>query len=360
MGESSPGSGRQRRVSAVYRGRRAAVLENDALRLTVLEEGGHIAEIFDRRAGVNPLWTPPWPSIEPSMYDPATHPAFGGGPDAQLLAGIMGHSLCLDTFGAPSPEELAAGIPVHGEASVARYEIRESDGCLVAAARLPRAGLLFERRIELHGSAIHIKEAVENQSSTDRPIAWTQHVTLGPHFLERGTTQFRVSATRSKVFEGRFGDADYLVPAAEFEWPRAPRAGGGSADLQVFNGSARSGAYTAHLMDPRAEFASFIAFAPSFRLAFGYIWNQADFPWLGIWEENHSRPNPPWSGRCLARGMEFGVSPFPESRRAMIERSHMFGIPTYRWLPAQSRATVEYWALTLEAETIPESLEPPV
>jgi hypothetical protein len=44
----------------------------------------------------------------------------------------------------------------------------------------------------------------------------------------------------------------------------------------------------------------------------------------------------------------------------MIERSHMFGIPTYRWLPAQSRATVEYWALTLEAETIPESLEPPV
>jgi hypothetical protein len=58
--------------------------------------------------------------------------------------------------------------------------------------------------------------------------------------------------------------------------------------------------------------------------------------------------------------MEFGVSPFPESRRAMIERSHMFGIPTYRWLPAQRRATVEYWALTLEVETIPESLEPPV
>ncbi len=28
-------------------------------RVTVLEEGGHIAEIFDKRSGVNPLWTPP-------------------------------------------------------------------------------------------------------------------------------------------------------------------------------------------------------------------------------------------------------------------------------------------------------------
>ena len=326
----------------------------------MLEEGGHIAEIFDKRAGVNPLWTPPWPAIEPSTYDRVTHPEYGGGPDAQLLAGIMGHNLCLDTFGAPSPEELAAGIPVHGEASVVPYDIRKTGGYLVTTARLPRAGLLFERRIELRGRTVHIKESVENQSATDRPIAWTQHVTLGPPFLKCGTTQFRASATRSKVFEGQFGDADYLVAAAEFDWPRAPRAGGGFADLQVCNESSCSGAYTAHLMDPNREFAFFAAFAPAFRSAFGCIWKQSNFPWLGIWEENHSRPHPPWNGRCLARGMEFGVSPFPESRRAMIERNRMFDVPTYRWLPAQSRATVEYWMVLQEADSIPESLEPPL
>lgn len=346
-------------MSVLYRGRRAAVLENEALRLTVLEEGGHIAEIFDKRAGVNPLWTPPWPSIEPSLNDPAAHPEYGGGPDAQLLAGIMGHNLCLDTFGAPSPEELAAGIPVHGEASVVPYGIRKIDGCLVTAARLPRAGLLFERRIELRGRAVRIKESVENLSDTDRPIAWTQHVTLGPPFLERGTTQFRASATRSRVFESQFGDADYLVPAAEFNWPRGPRADGGFADMQAFNKSSCSGGYTAHLMDPGREFAFFVAFAPAFQLALGYLWKQSDFPWMGIWEENHSRPHPPWNGRCLARGMEFGVSPFPESRRAMIERGRMFGVPTYRWLPARTRAAVEYWAVAQIAEAIPELLEPP-
>ena len=62
-----------------HRGRRAAVLENDELRVTVIEEGGHLAEIFDRRTGVNPLWTPPWPSVEPSTYDPRRHPEYGEG-----------------------------------------------------------------------------------------------------------------------------------------------------------------------------------------------------------------------------------------------------------------------------------------
>jgi len=107
--------------------------------VTVLEQGGHIAEIYDKEAGVNPLWTPPWRSIEPSTYTPQTHPEYGREPDALLLAGIMGHNLCLDTFGAPSPEELAAGMPVHGEGSVVRYEVRNTEGYLITTARLPRA-----------------------------------------------------------------------------------------------------------------------------------------------------------------------------------------------------------------------------
>ena len=99
-----------------YRGRRAAIVENDALRVTALEEGGHIAEIFDKRSGVNPLWTPPWASIEPSTYSPVRHPEYGDGSDARLLAGIMGHNLCVDIFGGPSDAEAAAGLTPHGDA----------------------------------------------------------------------------------------------------------------------------------------------------------------------------------------------------------------------------------------------------
>ena len=342
-----------------YRGRRAAAIENRHLRVTVLLEGGHIAEVLDKGTGVNPLWTPPWPSIEHSAYDRTKHDVYGGGMDASLLAGIMGHNLCLDIFGGPSAEEAAAGLPVHGEASKVRYEVRATSAELVAHAHLPLANLRVERRIELRERSVRIREHVQNLSGLDHAVGWTQHVTLGPSFLCKGATQFRASAGRSKVFEGTFGPADYLEPGAEFNWPRAPRKGGGLVDLRVFTDLPVSGAYTAHLMDRRQPNAFFVAFSPQSRLAFGYVWRRADFPWLGIWEENGSRPQPPWGGSTLTRGMEFGVSPFPESRREMIERGRMFETPTFRWIPAAGRVSVEYWIVARAAEVIPETLEYP-
>src|SRR6185295_14300075 len=106
-----------------YRGRRAAIVENDDLRVTVLAEGGHIAEIFDKRSRINPLWTPPWSSIEPSTYARPECSRYGTGSDAKLLAGIMGHNLCVDIFGGPSDDEAAAGLTAHGEAPVVRYDL---------------------------------------------------------------------------------------------------------------------------------------------------------------------------------------------------------------------------------------------
>ena len=342
-----------------FQGRAARFIENEHLRVVVLEGGGHIAAIIDKRSGVNPLWIPPWPSIEPSAFDASQAAVFGPAVDAKLLAGIMGHNLCLDMFGGPSVEEAAAGLTPHGEGSVAPYEISVSNEGLSMSALFPLAQIHFTRRLALRGRAVRIVESVESRCARDRPIGWTQHVTLGPPFLERGITTFRASATRSKVIEGSFSPADYLVPGAEFDWPHAPRIDGKTADLSVYNASAVSSAYTAQLLDPSAEDAFFAAFSPSSRLIFGYVWRREDFPWLGIWEENCSRTHAPWNGRTLTRGMEFGVSPFPERRRAMVERGRLFGVPTYRWLSARGRAEVEYWAILRPADTIPERLERP-
>src|SRR4051794_26018374 len=124
-------------AGSTFRGRRAATIANDALRVTVLEEGGHIAEIYDLRSGINPLWTPPWSSVEPTAFDRMKHPEFGGGSDAKLLAGIMGHNLCLDIFGGPSDEEATAGMTAHGDASVARYDIDAAADRLTMRAHLP-------------------------------------------------------------------------------------------------------------------------------------------------------------------------------------------------------------------------------
>jgi len=348
-----------RMPAGTFRNRRARSIENSDLRVTVLEGGGHIAEVLDRKSGVNPLWIPPWPSLEPADYDAAADSTYGGSVESQLLAGIMGLNLCLDIFGGPSTQEAAAGLQPHGEASVARYELSGTGTAMRAVTVLNESRLRVERHIELGGRDVRVHESVENLSATDRPVGWTQHVTLGPPFLEHGVTEFRASATRSKVLESVFGSADYLAPAAEFTWPDAPGADGHPVDLRVYTSRARSSAFTTHLMDPAGATAFFAAFSPRLRLAFGYVWQQADFPWMGIWEENRSRTHLPWNAETVTRGMEFGVSPFPESRRQMIDRGSLFNVPTYRWIPAKTRVAVEYWIVTREADAVPDVLEFP-
>lgn len=327
----------------LYRGRRAVSIANDRLRVTILNEGGHIAELYDKQTGTNPLWTPPWPSIEPSTYDYVRHPEYGVDAESKLLSGIMGHNLCLDVFGAPSPEEAAAGLTVHGEASVLPYRLQVEGSRLTQSLQMPLAGLSFERTIELpeEQPIVQFTERVTNLHATDRPIAWTQHVTLGPPFLERGRTQFRLPGTKSITYEGM-----------EFEWPRTPEG----HDLRTYTSAPSSGGYTAHLLDTARDHAFFTAFSPDSRVVCGYVWHRADFPWLGIWEENQNRTSTPWNGRTMTCGMEFGASPVPESRRKMIERGSLFGVPGFRWLPARSTAEVRYCAFVDRAERIPEQV----
>ena len=342
-----------------FMGRQATRLENVILRVTVLHQGGHIAEVFDKRAGVSPLWIPHWPTMEPSEFEKQKPDRYGSGDDAKLLAGIMGHNLCLDLFGGPSRDEAAAGFTVHGEASVDPYEITESQDELTARLTLQLAQLRFSRSIQLHGEHVRIREVVQNLTAMDRPLAWTQHVTLGPPFLDPASTLFNASMTRSIAFDTDTGSHAYISPRTEFAWPMAPRPDGGFADLRQMKSAAPASGFTTHLADPQHEHAYFTAFSPQFRLAFGYVWKRADFPWLGIWEENCSRQGPPWDGRTVTRGMEFGVSPFPESRREMIERNRLMDAPTYKWLPAHGRLETEYWVSSKIADASPEALHWP-
>jgi hypothetical protein len=342
-----------------FHGRQAHCIENEFLRVTILEQGGHIAEIFDKRANVSPLWIPHWDSIEPADFGAPHYDIFGDGPDAKLLAGIMGHNVCLDIFGGPSNAEALAGYTVHGEASVLTYQITELPGELSITVVLPLAQLSFRRSLLLRGNLVQMKEWITNLTAFDRPIAWTQHVTLGPPFLDPLTTQFTASVDRSIVAETDPGRHAYLTHGEPFRWPFAPGKEGRPADLRRMHATAPASGYTAHLVDKTAEHAFFTAFSPEHRLAFSYIWKAADYPWLGIWEENCSRQASPWNGRTITRGMEFGVSPFPESRREMVGRPKLFGSEVYRWLSAEETLKSEYWIHSEVADSIPGPLDWP-
>jgi hypothetical protein len=341
--------------------RRQVHLENDKLRLTVLPGGGHIAAITLRSKPLDPLWDPPWETIEPSQYDAGKHGAtYGTDIDARLLAGIAGHNLCFDLFGVPTEEEAKAGLDVHGEASSAEWQVETNGSEMICRADFPLCGMGFERRLRLpQGSqVVTVTETAINRGGVDRPVGWTQHVTLGPPFLEKGETRFHMPATASKTFEGAFAPGLDRFPAgAEFQWPYAPKAGGGFEDLRTLTDADASGAFTTHRMAPDREQAYFTAWSPTEKLTLGYVWKRSDFPWLGIWEENSGRTHLPWNGRTLTRGMEFGASPFPETRRQMLERGTLFGEPVCRWIPAMGRVTVEYRIFLAETEREVEAVE---
>jgi hypothetical protein len=57
--------------------------------------------------------------------------------------------------------------------------------------------------------------------------------------------------------------------------------------------------------------------------------------------------------------MEFGVSPMPETRQAMIDRGRLFGVPCFRRIAAGSSIDVEYCAVVARSKSIPESLDWP-
>jgi len=344
--------------NTTYLGRKAVSIENDQLRLTVVEEGGHLAELFHKGAGVNPLWTPNWTSGEPSTFGPQQEKIFGTGVDARLLYGILGHNTCLDLFGPPSHAEASAGMTAHGEASLLPYTLRQEGNALLCAVHMPLAQLEFERTLTLSNEDVILEETVRNLAAFDRPLAWTQHVTLSPPFLNPKTTQFRVTGKKAIVGPVDPGNAPYLKLGAEFAWPNAPLADGtGTIDAQSMKPQAPASSHIAVRMDDGVT--GWTAWSPESRLALSYVWQASDFPWLGIWEENLSRPQSPWNNQAVTRGMEFGAQPFAETRRETVERNRVLGTPTYRWLPALGELRAKYWIRTQLADRIPETIDTP-
>jgi hypothetical protein len=338
-----------RPVRNLLHGRAGWRIETDWGRIAVLEGGGHICEANLKACGeLNPLWTPPWKTIDPQNYWPSRHARlYGPPPDGRLLAGIAGHSLSFDHFGPPSKEEVAVGRSTHGEAPSVKWKlqpVRNALGpALQASTILPEAQLHFTRTVSLDPRApvVYCEELARNMSALDRPISWNEHVTFGPPFVEPGVTIFDMPATRGKVCPSGYSARPIIKPNAEFKWPLAPAIRGGILNLRTIPDS-RFGNYTAQLLDPAARIAFISVCNPRLRLLVVYAFRRADYPWVGRWLESFHRSQAPWRRRTLCCGMEFSSTPFPVPRRETVDQSRLFGEKTYRWLPAKSMIAIRF------------------
>jgi hypothetical protein len=318
-----------------FHGRPAWVLENGVMRVAVLRGGGHIAEVRqtagDPRRDVNPMRIPHYPTIDPQTYvDARDNSRYGDDPHRWLSSGYMGHLLCFPAYGPPSsPEEVAAGLGNHGEAPIVEWRKISGgvDGDVVTfryGAELTKTRYRVERTLTMHRMRpwVRVEEIVENLLPFDRPIQWMQHATFGPPFVEPGKSLLRISAVRGH----RNGEL----------------AAGESASERVMPPATPGGSYTALLMDPARDYQFFALSHPNYPVTIGYLFPTSEHPWAADWQENQRARQKPWDGKVIARGIEFGTSPYAEGLRKAVDRGSLFSTPTFHWIGARQTLRTQF------------------
>ncbi len=340
-------------------GRPAWVLENGIIRVSALRGGGHLGEIRflsnDARKAINPMRVPHYPTIDPQLYDPARHDAiYGDSTHRWLSSGYMGHLLCFPSFGPSSEDEARNQLGNHGEAPIVEWKQGRIDRTadrvtLWYSAELPRTQYRVERAITLRASEplVYVEEWVENTANFDRPINWVQHATFGPPFIEPGKSFYDVSGTRGEVGGGAAA-GNSLKPGAEVAFPSGIAANGKPTDLRAMQTAEAAGTYWVVRSDPARPLSWFTMYHASYPVLIGYVFPAADNPWIADWQENKRNSIKPWNNQAVARGIEFGTTPFAEGLRKSVERGSLYGTPTYRWIGGRQKLKTTWTAFLVE------------
>ena len=331
-----------------WRDRNAWLLSNGAIDVVTLTGGGHIADVrFRPESGFpteNVLWEAPWKSIDPGQFRSRDAAKYGTPFVGRFLSGFTGHALCLDYFGPPSPEEIAQGLALHGEAPVSAWAITAKSSALNSAVKLPHAGLTFNRQMEIapDESVLYFRETVENGRTVDHYFSWVQHATFGPPLMSPGESHFFVSGTRAKTWALGYEGHAFLRDNREFVWPHAPALKSRTADLSKPFAKDNKGFVATVRVNERAKYGSVAVLNWRLGLAAGYIFRSADFPWVTLWEEDFARSGPPWNGITRARGVEFGTTPLPVGTAETIKNGPLFDTPTLARVGAKSKISTSY------------------
>lgn len=348
-------------VQDMWHGRKAYRLGNGLVQLVTLTGGGHIAEFrFAQGTGLptlNPLWTPPWKTIDSYRYRAQDHATrYGTITEGKLLSGIAGHNLCLDYFGSPSLEEAEQGLSQHGEAPNSRWHktshhIRDGQVTLTMSLRLPVAGLRFQREITLRKDhpIAYFKETVTNEKKCDHFFHWTEHITLGPPFISSRESIVSIPGIRGFTFPHEYDEGkSLLAPGRKFRWPVAPTRSGGAINLERVLLRKGLGFVASVLINPRREWGYVAALNTKWRLLIGYCFRREDFPWVTVWEENRAIRAVPWRKRAEARGLEFGTTPIASTRRETFREGSLYETATLTYIPARGRRTIEYFSFLVQ------------
>ena len=315
----------------VFEDRPALVLANDKVELTVVTEGGAMAQIVlaEDKEKIKPLWNPYWIARQAGQNRPTNF--------------YRGHFVCIDGFGPVSAEERAAGLPMHGEAYMLPWQLQshQKQGATTSAAfsvALPIAQETFTRTFHIVDgeNIVWVDSSVTSLLGFDRPVFWGEHATVGAPFLEPGKVAVDMPVFKAKT-------KAYPTPTAtrqlqsfvDFTWPMAPTTDGQRFDVRTAPMKPGTNDHTTTLMDPAKRLAFVTALHLEKRLLIGWVFRREEFPWVQTWL---SYPGP----NRMARGLEFSTQPFDLPRADVLKQGPLFDSPVLRILPAKSTITSSF------------------
>lgn len=290
-----------------YRGMRAAVLENELLRvLVLLDRGAEIVEFRYKPLDLDPLLRLPGELRNPAHGQPSIGAT--GGAFLDYYAG--GWQEILPNGGQPSSHR-GVDYGQHGEVSLVPWSSAVlEDGpervALRCAVRPLRTPLLLERTMTLErGRAVlTLDERLSNEAGEPLDVMWGHHVAFGLPFLQEGAT-IATSARRLLVHEELPGFTPRrLRPGQQGAWPRGEALDGTPLDLgAVPPRPVAAGREMAYLTDFDGP-AWYAITNVERRVGFAMRWDGALFRYLWLWQELGSGTGYPWWGRSYAVALE--------------------------------------------------------
>ena len=222
----------------------ALLISNDKIELTVLSDGGALANLIlrDDPEKLSPYWNPKRYAREAGRK----HSGYA-----------LGHFVCVDGFGPVSPEEKEAGLTGHGEAHTLAWDTKSvrRDGqaaVLTQAVKLPILQEIFTRTLRIVDgeNVVYVDSELESLLGFDRPVNWGEHATIGSPFLEAAVTVVDMPAARAQTRRDTFALPGRMARGEDFTWPIAPLADGGKVDVRAAPPTVNTIDHTTCLMDP--------------------------------------------------------------------------------------------------------------
>lgn len=297
-----------------WRGLPAWLIAGRRREAVVTAWGANLAAIRAVGQQLNPLWEPSWPAADPPTAARDLAP-WGGAPEGAVLAPICGSNLCLPRFGGGDPSD---PVPMHGDALQARWDRCPGEPAAFAAT-LPVSGLEVVRSLSITGTEVALTTRVRAPAGRTE-VEWCEHTTLGGGFLDGCvcTAGADAAVTLPTPIDGsRFpGLAAGVDPEQLLAVPQA-----GDADCGDVG--------TLRMVDGWWA-------AENRRLGWRLhaAWDAAEFPWVAVWTQHHSRKLAPWHGRERTRGLEISTKPFPEGRPPAVRHPTWLGRRTDCIIPA--------------------------